>query len=80
MVDAKSRFCQIDFLGDEKKDANGFKILVDTKTGVNYFAPWNWRRGIMSLCPIFDKDGKVVITPSDELEKIVDPVGKTVSL
>lgn len=44
------------------------EIWVDTSTGVNYF--YYSRKGIGSLTAMFDENGKPVITPPDELERI----------
>lgn len=41
--------------------ATGFKIVVDTETGVNYIFEHDGYAG--GLTPLLDKDGKPVVTP-----------------
>lgn len=39
----------------------GFKIIVDSVTGINYLFTWDGYAGGMTI--LLDKDGKPVITP-----------------
>lgn len=39
---------------------SGFKIIVDTETGVNYLFSWDGYAG--GLTPLLDKEGKPVVT------------------
>ena len=40
----------------------GFKVVVDTETGVNYIFKYDGYAG--GLTPLLDKDGKPVVTPN----------------
>ncbi|MCK9443769.1 MAG: DUF6440 family protein [Tissierellaceae bacterium] len=41
----------------------GTKVIVDSKTGVNYLFTWDGYAG--GLTVLLDKDGKPVVTPLD---------------
>ncbi|MCF6464809.1 DUF6440 family protein [Clostridium sp. Cult2] len=42
---------------------SGFKVIVDSKTGVNYLFTWDGYAGGMTV--LLDKDGEPIITPLD---------------
>lgn len=42
---------------------SGFKVIVDSKTGVNYLFTWDGYAGGMTV--LLDKDGEPVVTPLD---------------
>lgn len=43
---------------------SGCKILVDTKTGVNYLYTWDGYSG--GLTPLLNSDGSIVVTEYNE--------------
>ena len=43
---------------------SGMEIWVDTETGVNYIYSFSGYGG--GITPLLDKEGKVVITPTEE--------------
>ena len=42
------------------------EIWIDTQTGVNYIYHSSGNSG--GLCPLYDSDGKVVVTPIEDKE------------
>ena len=49
------------FIRVYKQGAGSTEIWVDTETGVNYIYHTSGYSG--GLCPLYDSDGKVVVTP-----------------
>lgn len=41
---------------------SGFKVIVDTETGVNYLFTWDGYAGGLTI--LVDKEGKPIITPN----------------
>lgn len=48
-------------------------VLVDTLTGVNYFFHRSKLDSASGMVVLVDADGKPIVTPPEELEKILNP-------
>lgn len=53
---------------NDMKMSYNYNIVIDTETGVNYF----FCKGTMGagLTPLLDAEGKPIITPPEEIEKL----------
>lgn len=57
------------FIKVYSQGAGSTEILIDKETGVNYFYHSSGYAG--GLTVLLDKDGKPIVTPSEELESML---------